>query len=71
MILSDLTIEDIVYEDDSAWSQVCEQCAKILDYDNCNEQIPLDKYICGIENCQNIAKYYLELEIFNSNKNEL
>jgi hypothetical protein len=67
---SEINIEDIVVENESVWSQVCEECAKKLDFKNCNEQIPLDKYTCGVENCQNIAVYYLELEkeIINESK---
>lgn len=62
MEILDLIIEDIVYESKSAWSQVCKQCAHKLGFINCNEEIPLDKYICGVMNCENIAVYYLEFE---------
>lgn len=71
MNLSDINIEDIVIENDSAWSQACEQCANKLGFKNCNEQIPLDKYTCGIEDCQNRAVYYLELEKVITNESKL
>ncbi|OIP02829.1 MAG: hypothetical protein AUJ98_00210 [Bacteroidetes bacterium CG2_30_33_31] len=62
MIYKGLKIEDVIEDNVGVWSQVCESCAKKIDHANCNELIPLDKYLCGVENCQNIAKYYLEIE---------
>lgn len=70
MKVNDLIIDDVIFEKRSTWSQVCEECASKLNFENCNEEIPLDKFVCGIQNCQNIAVYYLELEneIINENK---
>ena len=70
MNYNELNIEDIVRENDVAWSQVCEECATNLNFENCNEEIPSDKFVCGIRNCQNTVVYYLELEkeIINENK---
>lgn len=70
MNYNELNIDDIVRENDVAWSQVCEECATKLNFENCNEEIPSDKFVCGIRNCQNTAVYYLELEkeIINENK---
>jgi hypothetical protein len=70
MKCNEINIEDIVRENDSAWSQVCEECASKLKFENCNEEIPLDKFVCGIQNCQNTAVFYLEIknEIIDENK---
>lgn len=61
MKLDEFVFDDIVVEENCIWSQVCNQCANKLEFENIFEEIPSDQVICGIENCSNIAEFYIEL----------
>ena len=52
--------DDIVLEDKSTWTQVCEECAEKYSELGCLEEIPIC-LICGVSGCNNEAKYYLDI----------
>jgi hypothetical protein len=71
MKYTEINIEDVVNENDSAWTQVCKECASKINFENCYEEIPSDKFVCGIQDCHNTAVYYLEIENKIKDENRL
>lgn len=61
--------DDIVLEEKTTWTQVCEECAEKHSDLGCLEDIPIN-LICGVSGCDNEAKYYLDIyqEDFNNEK---
>lgn len=56
--------DDIVFEENSTWTQVCEECSKKHADLGFLEEIPINLF-CGALNCKNQAKYYLDICITN------
>ncbi|MCB0514906.1 MAG: hypothetical protein R2798_14520 [Chitinophagales bacterium] len=52
--------DDIVLEETSTWTQVCEECAESYSELGHLEKIPIN-LICGVSGCNNEAKYYLDI----------
>lgn len=52
--------DDIVLEEKSTWTQVCEECAENSSELGHLEEIPIN-LICGVLGCNNEAKYYLDI----------
>ncbi len=52
--------DDIVLEDKSIWTQVCEECSEKYSELGSMDETPID-LICGVSGCKNEAKYYLDI----------
>lgn len=51
---------DIVLEETSTWTQVCEKCAENHSELGHLEEIPIN-LTCGVSGCNNEAQYYLNI----------
>lgn len=62
MEYNNVTFDDVVVEHKSIWSQVCQSCsAKHFELELL-EDIPISSLICGVENCQKEADFYIDFD---------
>mgnify|MGYP000382984692 CR=1 FL=1 len=54
--------DDLVYESNKCWTQVCQECIHKYSLGVWDE-IPIEKLICGVKDCTNEASNYLDIEI--------
>lgn len=65
MKYQEINFDDVVVDDNRKWTQVCCECAKKSFKNEVWDEIASNGYTCGVENCNNQAKYYLD---FNDKK---
>lgn len=64
LVFDDYTKNDEGFEGESHWTQLCEEHA--IHSDPSLQEMPNEGPICGVEGCQNEAKYYYD---FNPEEN--
>lgn len=60
MTYKEINFDDFVVEKVGVWSQICSLCAIKHFKDEIWDEIPINDLICGVENCDNESKYYLD-----------
>lgn len=65
MKYQETSFDDVVVDDKGNWTQVCSECAEKAFKSEVWDEVPINGLICGVENCNNQAQYYLD---FNDKK---